>query len=190
LLSKSLILSVCLSLILLSCNEESLHIVTVKEFAQFVEDTNYETDAEKYEWSIVQQDIFTHQILWGIDWRCPDGFQEARDDEAVRQVSYNDAAAYCRWSRKEIPDYDNYWAIVTNDKRPINENSPGILPLDQVNIVGNLWELTQPDEYDRIRLAGGSYLCSPNSCNGTSPERDMHIDRITGNSHIGFAVID
>ncbi len=172
-----------------SCLEESLHIVTVEEFKQFVDDTGYKTDAEKYDWSIVQQNIVDFQILGGIDWRCPDGFHYAKDKEAVRQVSYNDALAYCNWAQKEIPSYSNYWDIAEKDTRPINANSPEILPLDQVNLVGNIWELTLPDKLDRIRLAGGSYLCNPNSCNGTNQNRELHVDRTTGNSHIGFAVL-
>jgi len=176
-------------LLFTSCQQETLHQVTVSEFEEFVNSTNYMTDAENYGWSIVQIDIVNYEILYGIDWRCPTGRTKARNEEPVTQVSYNDAAAYADWSGTEIPDYENYWKLISVDKRPVNFASNSILPLDQVNIKGNIWELTKPGKYGNIRLAGGSYLCDINTCNGTSKERELLIDKITGNSHIGFAVI-
>lgn len=171
------------------CKTEELHQVTTEEFEAFVNQTDYLTDAERYGWSIVQVDILNYEILYGIDWRCPDGRVQALPTEPVRQVSYNDAVAYADWSGQMIPDYEKYWEIASNDKRPINFASNVILPLDQVNILGNVWEITSPGKYGNIKLAGGSYLCDHNTCNGTSKTRELLVDKITGNSHIGFTVI-
>lgn len=172
-----------------SCREASLHQVTVAEFGKFVEETDYVTDAEAFGWSIVQTDIINYEILYGIDWRCPTGRVEAQSHDPVTQVSYNDALAYATWSNQKLPDYENYWQLASIDTRPINFASNTILPIDQVNILGNIWELTTPGKYGNIRLAGGSYLCDKNTCNGTSKDRELLIDKITGNSHIGIAVI-
>lgn len=171
------------------CQEPTLHIVTVSDFQKFVHETGYVTDAEKYGWSIVQQDILNFQVLSGIDWRCPTGLQEALEGDPVLQVSYNDAYAYALWADGTIPNYETYWDIVAHDDRLVNKGTTRILPLDQVNIVGNTWEITSPDPYGQIRLAGGSHLCDEVTCNGISPDRQLFVDVTTGNSHIGFAII-
>lgn len=175
--------------VIISCSQPKLTQVTTADFREFVDQTNYQTDAEKYDWSIVQLDIINYEILYGITWRCPTGMEPARDNDPVTQVSYNDALAYAKWKGATLPDYDSYWNLGSADKRPINAASNAILPIDQVNIVGNVWELTTPDPYGNIRLAGGSFLCDKNTCDGTSKDRELLVDKITGNSHIGFAII-
>lgn len=178
-----------LILIIQGCHQHSLHTVTVKEFAEFVNETDYLTDAEKFGWSIVQINVFDFEVRDSIDWRNPDGTARARDDFPVTQVSYNDALEYVEWKGAKIPTYDEYWKLVENDTRIINESSSGILPCDQVNLVGNVWEITQPDSFGRIRLAGGSFLCDQNTCNGTNRDRELYVDAATGNIHISFAII-
>lgn len=177
-------------LLLCACKQPSLHIVTVEDFRSFVETTDYITTAEHYDWSIVQRDITNFDVLYGINWRCPTGEYLARDEDPVTQISYHDAQAYASWARAKIPDYETYWEIVVSDTRKINKGMTTILPIDQVNIVGNVWEITKPDPYGRIRLAGGSYLCDDNTCNGTDKNRILYVDSETGNSHIGLVVYE
>lgn len=183
---KYLVLIIFLCL-LVSCNKTHLQQVNVEDFELFVKETGYITDAEKYGWSIVQKTVDQFIILYGIDWRCPDGVSYAKKGYAVNQVSYNDAIAYANWANKKIPDYQFYWDNTSSDL-PINISSTIILPSDQMNLVGNVWEITTPDRLGRIRLAGGSYLCNPNTCNGSDYNRELFVDVETGNSHIGFAV--
>lgn len=172
-----------------SCTSEKLEVVTVESFSKFVEQTGYVTDAEKFDWSIVQHSIMEYEVLGGINWRCPNGSQYALPNEPVTQISFHDALAYSNWANVSIPSYEAYWDLVRNDIRSINQGTTEILPVGQVNIVGNTWEITTPDKFGRIRLAGGSYLCDQNTCNGINPERQLFVDQITGNTHIGFAVI-
>lgn len=111
-------------------------------------------------------------------------------DYPVTQVSYNDAIAYCKWVDARLPSYEEYWELVKQDKRLINESSPAILPLNKVNIVGNVWDITSSEnDKQEIRLAGGSYLCNVKTCNGTNPNRKLYVDKTTGNTHIGFSII-
>ncbi len=79
--------------------------VTVAQFAKFVADTGYKTEAETFGWSGVFDPA---QGGWeksdGATWRHPDGpASKAKDDEPVCQVSYNDALAYAKWAGKRLP---------------------------------------------------------------------------------------
>ncbi len=181
-----------LCFISIGCEKQAvptLHPVSVEEFETFIATTAYVTDAEKFAWSIVQLNVWDYEVREHVDWRCPDGIEEAKTNFPVTQVSYNDALAYAKWTGTRLPSYEEYWTLVANDTRPINEAAPHILPLQQVNVVGNTWDITSPDRLGRIRLAGGSYLCNKSTCNGTSPERVLHVDAATGNTHISFAVV-
>ena len=173
----------------IGCKQKQLHTVSVAEFELFVKETSYITDAERYGWSVKQVTIYDYEVLDSLTWRKPDGQNLSKSNYAVTQVSYNDALVYAKWSGTSIPTYEEYWDLVQGDTRIINETSTGILPIDQVNIVGNVWDITQPDGLGRIRLAGGSYLCDKHTCNGTSPDRELFVDVETGNTHIGFSVV-
>lgn len=65
-----------------------------------------------------------------------------------------------------------------------------ISKVDKVNIVGNVWDITKNEDHKLVRLAGGSLFCSENTCHGTIKERELFVDKETGNIHIGFSVID
>ena len=65
------------------CTKDSqynLRSVTVEEFREFVGDSDYVTDAEKYGWSIVQKDVFNYSSVYGADWRTPDGINNSIDN--------------------------------------------------------------------------------------------------------------
>lgn len=184
---------VLIPLVLLLCGctqNRELRAVTVKEFRLFVTKTNYITDAEKYGWSFVQKDILGYDIQEGVSWRDPMGNNLINDDFPVTQVSFNDALAYCAWSNSKLPDYQQYWRFAKDDPRKININSNGIEVSENVSIVGNVWDITVTEnKKGEIRLAGGSYLCSQHTCDGSNPERKLFVDKSTGNSHIGFSVL-
>lgn len=183
-----------LLVIFLSCEGErnNLKVVAYSQFELFVNETGYVTDAEKYGWSIVQQDVFNYTVVEGANWRKPDGINTPKSiNLPVTQVSYNDALAYCKWANKRLPSYNEYWQLVKNDHRIIvSENKRPISEIDKVNIIGNVWDITKNEEHDLVRLAGGSMYCSVNTCHGTVKERKLFVDRETGNIHIGFCVLD
>ncbi|MBI5844935.1 MAG: SUMF1/EgtB/PvdO family nonheme iron enzyme [Deltaproteobacteria bacterium] len=79
--------------------------VTRKEFARFVSETNYVTDAEKDGAAFVRMNRKWEKTP-GASWKMPDGKTDPGgdgDNLPVTQVSHNDAAAYCAWAGKELP---------------------------------------------------------------------------------------
>lgn len=177
-----------------SCKKSStaLKPVSYAEFAQFVDETNYITDAEKYGWSIVQTDVYNFVKVDSATWRMPDGIHKVSLEELpITQVSYNDALAYCAWANKRLPSYDEYWELVKDDNRIIvSDNIRPISAVDEVNIVGNVWDITEIEQDEKVRLAGGSLFCSQKTCHGTIKEKELFVDRETGNIHIGFSVLE
>jgi serine/threonine protein kinase len=80
------------------------YLVTNAQFKAFVAAAPYATDAERAGGG--------HTLMarrWQktrlATWQQPDGIvsQKGRDNYPVSQVSFNDARAYCRWSKKELP---------------------------------------------------------------------------------------
>ena len=55
--------------IIISCSSNSesfvLKSVTVKDFKEFINDSDYITDAERYGWSIVQTDVYNYHVVEG-----------------------------------------------------------------------------------------------------------------------------
>jgi len=192
-ISKYIYLVSCLlTCILLSCQKKDLVIesVSVYQFKNFIIETGYITDAEKYGWSIVQIDVYNYKIVNGANWGFPNGKDKSVANHPVTQVSYNDAIAYCKWADVKLPTYEEYWKIVANDKRKIVfDNKFPISPTNSVNVVGNVWDITEPINYPKIRLAGGSLFCSESTCHGTQKDRELYVDPETGNYNVGFSVL-
>lgn len=188
--------SLCIVMIVSICscknNSIDLHPVTYADFEQFINETGYITDAEQYGWSIVQLDVYNFTKVEDATWQKPKGEDSVSSKQLpVTQVSYNDAIAYCKWANKRLPSYDEYWELVKHDKRTIvSENQQPITEVEKVNVVGNVWDITELQPDQSVRLAGGSLFCSEKTCNGTIKERKLFVDRETGNLHIGFSVMD
>ena len=182
-----------LFLIFNSClGEDQLNLkpVSVADFREFIDDSNYMTDAEKYGWSIVQTDAFNFKIVEGANWKKPDGINNSIDSLPVTQVSYNDAVAYSEWVGLSLPTYEQYWDIADDDDWLIvSDNLYPILPVNDVNVVGNVWDITKPINSNKVRLAGGSLFCSIDTCHGTQKDRELFIDKETGNIHVGFSIL-
>ena len=146
--------------ILVSCSspkDYNIKTVSVKEFKDFIDATGYITSAEEYGWSFVQENVYDYKIVNGANWTKPDGINKSIDSLPVTQVSYKDALEYCKWAGVRLPTYEEYWKFVASDDRLIvSDNLYPISDVKSVNIVGNVWDITEPDNTDQVRLAGGS----------------------------------
>jgi formylglycine-generating enzyme required for sulfatase activity len=95
--------------------------VTNNEFSAFVGETGYKTDAEKFGWSfvfhlLIHESQFSKakqisQIPWWFAlkdayWFQPEGAGSSiqdRMEHPVTHISWNDAAAFCKWAEKRLP---------------------------------------------------------------------------------------
>ncbi len=76
--------------------------VTVDQFAAFVNDSGYKTDAEKDGWAVgfeIKDGKIDFKKMDGCFWRNPSFDQKG--DHPVVQVSWNDAKAFCDWLSKK-----------------------------------------------------------------------------------------
>ena len=75
--------------------------ITVSEFSKFVDETRFETEAERAGTGFVG---IERVLTEGANWRRPLGFESvAFPEDPVTQVSWFDAHSYCKWARTRLP---------------------------------------------------------------------------------------
>ena len=94
------------------------NLVTVEDFRNFVNESNYITEAEIFGNAIVYDDsVGTWQLIDGANWEHPLGKLKpiALDNHPVTQVSWNDALAYCNFCDKTLPN-EVQWEYAASER--------------------------------------------------------------------------
>ncbi|MCY0094216.1 formylglycine-generating enzyme family protein [Hoeflea ulvae] len=149
------------------------HTITFSQFAIFVEETGYITDAERYGWSFVFRGLLDQtggpqpegmpwwNAMEGAFWRRPLGPESdwrSTPDHPVVHVSWNDARAYGAWAGGRLPT-ESEWEHAARGgphkaRYPWGDDEPS----DTNAVHCNIWQGSFPD---RNLMADGYYGTSP-----------------------------
>ncbi len=137
--------------------------VTNRQFQQFVEQTDYQTDAERRGSSLVfDRTAGSWGEIAGANWRHPetsDSSLVGREDHPVVHVTWRDAVAYAAWAEKRLPTEAEY----------------------EFAARGGLSDCIFP--WGRERNPGGRHLA--NDWQGHFPQQDLGEDGYRGTSPTG-----
>ncbi|HEX7035330.1 MAG TPA: formylglycine-generating enzyme family protein [Pseudomonadales bacterium] len=117
--------------------------VTVEAFAAYVAATGAVTDAERFgDSAVFDVASASWELRPGANWRRPLGPDEpaALPDHPVTHVSWNDAAAYCKWAGKRLPN-EIEWehaARYGHDGEPLYAMGNSVLREGQ--FLANFWQ--------------------------------------------------
>ena len=170
-----------------------VHEVTNRDFAAFVDATGFETEAERWGWSLVfhpeatdnpEEEQRVAATPWWLrvddaDWRHPRGpGSEAEPDLPVVHVSWGDAVAYCSWRGKRLPT-EAEWdlaAATGNDGAGQAEYPWGDEPAPDGRWIANVWQGDQFPARDDV-ADGHAYLAPV----GSYPPNALGVFDLGGN---------
>ena len=144
-----------------------MHAVTNLQFSAFVNATKFVSEAEKFKWSFVLEQLASEKVIKQVDgkkgygrvkdsphwmavpkasWSKPYGrdspsmLTPENRDLPVVHVSYNDAVSYCKWANRRLPT-ELEWEYAARGGRS-KQNYPWGDELKPLRM--NVWEGTFP----------------------------------------------
>jgi sulfatase modifying factor 1 len=143
--------------------------VTVADFAAFINETSYVTEADDFGWSgVFSKDSLGWLPVDGANWQYPLGPDSlaAQPNHPVTQISYRDVEAYADWADKRVPSEEEWiWAASQSGKEANFPWGKDMVPNGKYP--GNWWQ--GPFPYEDSVLDGypgvapvKSYLPAPN----------------------------
>lgn len=145
------------------------HPVTVKEFRQFIEQTGYQTDADKFgDSGVFDFNASEWMLVPGANWQYPLGKNSpaSRDDYPVTQVSWNDAIAYAAWAGKRLPTEEEWEYAARCGGKSTTKFSWGNDLIIDGKYRANVW---QGNDLSTKQGADGFKLTSPVGYFGETP---------------------
>jgi formylglycine-generating enzyme required for sulfatase activity len=167
--------------------------VSVRAFRDFVDATHYKTQAETagFAYAVVDGSL---QSVAGGTWRNGVKKHSVEDESPVVGVSFQDAAAYCRFKGGRLPSEDEWEYVARGPKRhtfPWGDNidraaaaptaPPSVTdgPAEGIGgrykaLSGNVWQWVDTKVGKRKVLKGGSWL-EPNPANKRAATRRYEL---------------
>jgi len=156
--------------------------VTNTLFGEFVIQTGYRTEAEKYDWSFVFGGFLPDRFpqtqgvvdapwwrqVFGASWALPEGLQSdiaSRGNHPVTHVSWNDALAFCQWSGTRLPS-EAEWEFAARGGSEKSHFPWGARLIPDGKHRMNVWQGTFPDRNRGADGYGGTAPVEAYSPNG------------------------
>ena len=152
------------------------HEVTIAEFKKFIDESGYQTDADKNGGS----NIFNPQSnIWiktsGVDWKCDEKGKKRPESEYAKypviHVSWNDANAYCEWLSKKsgkkyfLPSEAQWEYAAKGGKKSVEgypfsgSDKPGVVGWTSENAENKIHPIEQkkPNELGLYDMTGNAW---------------------------------
>ena len=119
------------------------NLVSVASFREFIENTGYATEADKFGNSgVFRIELQNWELVTGANWKYPFGHgnDKAKDDHPVSHISWNDAQAFARWADKRLPTEAEWEYAARNGENSENIFSWGNELVIDGKYMANVWQ--------------------------------------------------